>query len=70
MYSQLRNSQSIGNGTGFKLRTLCLEQRISGLQGCDLRLDVGHLVGDLRRALCAIDGISPLGLKDVPDLGE
>ena len=58
------------NGAGLKLHTLCFQKNIRGLQGGDLRLNFGHLAGDQGRALRAIDRITPLGSKNVANLGE
>ncbi len=70
MDRQVRNSLSVGNGTGFKLCTLRFQKNIRGVQGGDLRLNFGHLAGDQGRALSAIDRITPLGREDVADLSE
>lgn len=62
--------QPLGNGTGFKLGTLGVEKGIRGLQGGDLRLNLGHLAGNQGCALGAIDRVTAPGRQDVPDLGE
>lgn len=67
---RVRNSQSLGYGTGFKLHTLCIEKTIRGLQSADLRLNFSHLAGDQGSALCAIDGITPFGGEDFADCRE
>ncbi len=64
------SNKAVGNGTGFKLRMLRVQQDISGLQRGDLRLNFGHLAGDQVRALRAIDLVAPLGSKDLSNLSE